>query len=63
MVCGKSNQNISFNEFYIFGYFQLFTTMFNIPVILFIKRRVVLLKVMNDLPGISSYETMLILSL
>ena len=63
MVRGKSNQNISFNEFYIFGYFQLFTTMFNIPVILFIKRRVVLLKVMNDLLGISSYETMLILSL
>ena len=37
MVCGKSNRNISFNQFYIFGYFQLFTTMFNLLVILFIN--------------------------
>ena len=36
MVCGKSNQNISFNQFYILGYFQLFTTMFKLLVILFI---------------------------
>ena len=36
MVCRKSNQNSSFNQFYIFGYFQLFTTMFKLLIILFI---------------------------
>ena len=36
MVCGKSNQNISFNQFYILGYFQLFTTIFKLLVILYI---------------------------
>ena len=36
MVCGKSNRNIIFNQFYIFGYFQLFTTMFKLLLILFI---------------------------
>ena len=34
MVCGKSNRNISFNQFCILGYFQLFTIMFKILVIL-----------------------------
>ena len=36
MVCGKLNRNISFNQFYELGYFQLFTTMFKLLVILFI---------------------------
>ena len=36
MVCGKSNRNISFNQFYILGYFQLCTTMFKLLLILFI---------------------------
>ena len=36
MICGKSNRNISFNQFYIFGYFQLFTTIFKLLIILFV---------------------------
>ena len=38
MVCEKSNQNINFNQFYILGYFQLFTNMFKLLVILFINK-------------------------
>ena len=38
MVCGKSNGNISFNQFYILGYFQLFITMFKLLVNIFIIR-------------------------
>ena len=34
----KSNQNFSFNQFYIFGYFQLFTTMFKLLVILLLLK-------------------------
>ena len=30
MICGKSNRNISFNQFYILVYFQWFTTMFKL---------------------------------
>ena len=36
MICGKSNRNISFNQFYIFDYFQLFTTILKLLVILFV---------------------------
>ena len=39
MVCRKSNQNISFNQFYIFGCFQLLATMFKLLVILFIIKK------------------------
>ena len=42
MVCGKLNRNNSFNQFYILGYFQLFTTIFKLLVILFITFSVVL---------------------
>ena len=41
MVCGKSNRNICFNQFYILGYFQLFTTMLKLLVIVFITIKIV----------------------
>ena len=41
MVCRKSNRNICFNQFYILGYFQLFTTMLKLLVIVFITIKIV----------------------
>ena len=49
MVCGKSNRNISFNQFYIFGYFNSLPPCWSfwlsfllskcMPVIIFLKLR------------------------